>query len=228
MQRTCWLWHAVPLFNTLHLRAPLFQYSNQVQVAVIIDVTFDQEQVLLDKEKDNPRHHYVARSAHRSLQVHFRHGSWRGVKRFVFCCGRFAFMSVDKDNLEEPLHVYYRALGSKRVSEYPILIQNVLVTTQCHKYRLCRPSCPPCVHSPAASGWRTFSFSQGDNDRFWRTEWTPQTVQLIRCSHPCSHSPSIPPARPFQIYENGPLWQPPPCDKRVEESGHHVVKKQFS
>ena len=131
-------------------------------------------------------------------------------------------MSVDKDNLEEPLHVYYRALGAKRVSEYPILIQNVLVTTQCHKYRLCRPSCPPCVHSPAASGWRTFSFSQGDNDRFWRTEWTPQTVQLIRCSHPCSHSPSIPPARPFQIYENGPLWQPPPCDKRVEESGHHV------
>eukprot|EP00435_Cladocopium_sp_Y103_P051945 s901_g16.t1 len=61
---------------------------------------------------------------------------------------RFGFMSVDKDNLEEPLHVYYR--------------------------------------------WRTFSFSQGDNDRFWRTE-------------------------PFQIYENGPLWQPPPCDKRVEE-----------
>lgn len=44
-----------------------------------------------------------------------RRCSWHGVKRFVFCCGRFAFMSVDKDNLEEPLHVYYRALGAKRV-----------------------------------------------------------------------------------------------------------------
>ena len=61
---------------------------------------------------------------------------------------RFAFMSVDKENLEDPLHIYYR--------------------------------------------WRTFSFSQGDNERFWRTE-------------------------PFQIYENGPLWQPPACEKRVEE-----------
>ncbi|CAJ1395744.1 unnamed protein product [Effrenium voratum] len=60
---------------------------------------------------------------------------------------RFAFISTDKENLEEPLHVYYR--------------------------------------------WRTFSYSQGDNDKYWRTE-------------------------PFQIYENGPLWQPPPCEKRME------------
>lgn len=45
-------------------------------------------------------------------------------------------------------------------------------------------------------------------------------VQLVRCSRLLS----IPPARPFQIYENGPLWQPPPCDKRVEESGHPVRK----
>ncbi|CAE7777846.1 U2surp [Symbiodinium pilosum] len=60
---------------------------------------------------------------------------------------RFSFMSTDKENLEDSLHVYYR--------------------------------------------WRTFSFSQGDNDIYWRAE-------------------------PFQIYENGPLWQPPPCEKRVE------------
>ncbi|CAE7872816.1 RRC1, partial [Symbiodinium microadriaticum] len=60
---------------------------------------------------------------------------------------RFSFMSTDKQNLEDPLHVYYR--------------------------------------------WRTFSFSQGDNEIYWRAE-------------------------PFQIYENGPLWQPPPCEKRVE------------
>lgn len=24
-------------------------------------------------------------------------------------------------------------------------------------------------------------------------------------------------SRPFQIYENGPLWQPPACDKRVPQ-----------
>lgn len=60
---------------------------------------------------------------------------------------RFSFMSTEKPNLEDPLHVYYR--------------------------------------------WRTFSFSQGDNEVYWRAE-------------------------PFQIYENGPLWQPPPCEKRAE------------
>eukprot|EP00930_Biecheleria_cincta_P055990 TRINITY_DN4221_c0_g1_i2.p1 TRINITY_DN4221_c0_g1~~TRINITY_DN4221_c0_g1_i2.p1 ORF type:complete len:911 (-),score=154.66 TRINITY_DN4221_c0_g1_i2:12-2744(-) len=61
---------------------------------------------------------------------------------------RFEFLSVEKNNLEEPLHLYYR--------------------------------------------WRVYSFAQGDNDVFWRTE-------------------------PFQIYENGPLWQPPPCEKPVAE-----------
>lgn len=34
--------------------------------------------------------------------------------------------------------------------------------------------------------WRVFSYAQGDTDELWRTE-------------------------PFQIYENGPLWQSPPC-----------------
>ena len=33
-------------------------------------------------------------------------------------------MSDDKDNLEEPLHVYYRALGAKRM-EYAGISQNV-------------------------------------------------------------------------------------------------------
>lgn len=135
--------------------------------------------------------------------------SWHGVKRFVFRCGRFAFMSVDKDNLEEPLHVYYRALGAKRVDYAGI---NIGAYAEPPVQLVCTVLQPP--------GWRTFSFSQGDNDRFWRTEWAPQTVQLVRCSHLLS----IPPARPFQIYENGPLWQPPPCDKRVEESGHPVRK----
>ncbi|CAE8711970.1 unnamed protein product, partial [Polarella glacialis] len=59
---------------------------------------------------------------------------------------RFAFLSVEKENLEDPIHVYYR--------------------------------------------WRVFSFAQGDNEVFWRTE-------------------------PYQVYENGPLWQAPSCEKPV-------------
>lgn len=96
-----------------------------------------------------------------------RRCSWHGVKRFVFCCGRFAFMSVDKDNLEEPLHVYYRALGAKRVDYAGI---NIGAYAEPPVQLVCTVLQPP--------GWRTFSFSQGDNDRFWRTEWAPQTVQL--------------------------------------------------
>eukprot|EP00405_Crypthecodinium_cohnii_P056123 CAMPEP_0206618122 /NCGR_PEP_ID=MMETSP0325_2-20121206/60048_1 /ASSEMBLY_ACC=CAM_ASM_000347 /TAXON_ID=2866 /ORGANISM="Crypthecodinium cohnii, Strain Seligo" /LENGTH=68 /DNA_ID=CAMNT_0054140247 /DNA_START=1 /DNA_END=203 /DNA_ORIENTATION=+ len=37
--------------------------------------------------------------------------------------------------------------------------------------------------------WRVFSFAQGDSEDQWRTE-------------------------PFQIYDNGPLWQPPQCEQR--------------
>eukprot|EP00929_Paragymnodinium_shiwhaense_P008618 TRINITY_DN112575_c0_g1_i1.p1 TRINITY_DN112575_c0_g1~~TRINITY_DN112575_c0_g1_i1.p1 ORF type:complete len:877 (-),score=212.43 TRINITY_DN112575_c0_g1_i1:513-3143(-) len=40
--------------------------------------------------------------------------------------------------------------------------------------------------------WRVFAYFQGDTDDIWRTD-------------------------PFQIYENGPLWQAPPCAKAAQE-----------